>query len=36
MASARHYLAQVAARSVNAPDNIDALSRLEGVAEEVG
>jgi hypothetical protein len=28
IASARDYLAQVAARRVNAPDNIDALSRL--------
>jgi hypothetical protein len=30
MASARDYLAQLAARRVNAPPNIDALSRLEG------
>jgi hypothetical protein len=30
MASARDYLAQVAARRVSAPDNIDALGRLEG------
>lgn len=30
MASARDYLAQVAARRVKAPDYIDALSRLEG------
>jgi hypothetical protein len=34
MASARDYLAQVAARRVRAPDKIDALSRLKSWAEK--